>query len=409
MDQPRRVRQLTCILLLGSLTVACGKGPSSPGTISADSAGVEIVTNTRPAWAEDEPGWAVAQVPSLIIESDQGDGLILHQISSLARLASGGLAVVSGGSQQIFVFGADGALESVMGGAGGGPDEFRGLATVVGMADDSMAAYDAGPRRVVVFDPDGTRSREIRLETDEATRAGSSLLGLSTGDFIMAQFGFIPPGAEIGAHRTPALSHRFSPDGDLLASYGPFPGYTNFVSANGMGNVPFGAGLSLGVHRDHLVVGTGETEEARYFGPAGTLARIVRWTGPDRTLTQGRIEEFLGFAESQAPEAARGRVRDLFAEIPYPERFPPYEDLIVSTDGYLWIGEYLGPEQMMPETRSPGQTWQIFDPDGAWLGAVKTPEGLDVLLIEEAEVIGVYLDELGVESVRAYNLVKDGS
>jgi hypothetical protein len=225
----------------------------------------------------------------------------------------------------------------------------------------------------------------------------------------MVQFGFIPLGAEIGAYRTPALSYRLSPDGEILASYGPFPGHTYFVSANAQGAVPFGASLSVGVDGDHLVVGTGETEEVRFFGPSGTIARIVRWTGPDRTLAHGRIDEFIDFLESQAPEAARGQVRDLFGEIPYPEHFPPYEDLLVSTDGYLWVGGYLGPEQMMPETRSPGQTWQVFDPGGAWLGAVKTPEGLDVLLIEESEVIGVYLDELGVESVRAYDLVKDGS
>jgi hypothetical protein len=76
----------------------------------------------------------------------------------------------------------------------------------------------------------------------------------------------------------------------------------------------------------------------------------------------------------------------------------------VTTDGYLWVAEY---------TDAPikPRILHIFDPDGVYLGDLRIPEGLAysprALEIGPDYFLGVFMDELEVETVRSYGLVRD--
>jgi len=48
----------------------------------------------------------------------------------------------------------------------------------------------------------------------------------------------------------------------------------------------------------------------------------------------------------------------------------------------------------------------VFDPGGRWLGEMTLPEGFRVFEIGKDYALGVYRDELGIEHVRMYGLVK---
>lgn len=50
--------------------------------------------------------------------------------------------------------------------------------------------------------------------------------------------------------------------------------------------------------------------------------------------------------------------------------------------------------------------WSVFATDGSWLGTVATPPYFTISEIGSDYLLGVHRDELGVERVRRYRLVK---
>jgi hypothetical protein len=48
----------------------------------------------------------------------------------------------------------------------------------------------------------------------------------------------------------------------------------------------------------------------------------------------------------------------------------------------------------------------VFDPSGAWLGSVELPPRFFAFGISEEYVVGVWKDEMDVQRVRVYELVK---
>lgn len=87
----------------------------------------------------------------------------------------------------------------------------------------------------------------------------------------------------------------------------------------------------------------------------------------------------------------------LLREIPFPETFPPFADLVLDSEGYLWAQKYRGPGER--STR-----WMIVDPDGRWLGTVEGPDAFRLHRAGSDYLLGVHADELGVEQVRMYRL-----
>lgn len=49
----------------------------------------------------------------------------------------------------------------------------------------------------------------------------------------------------------------------------------------------------------------------------------------------------------------------------------------------------------------------VLDPEGRVVGSVLLPEGLEVLEIGEDYVLGMHTDELGIQRIRRYALLKD--
>ena len=72
---------------------------------------------------------------------------------------------------------------------------------------------------------------------------------------------------------------------------------------------------------------------------------------------------------------------------------------LVPPQGNLWVKEYSRPTDERPR-------WSVFDREGRWLGTVETPDGFRVQQIGPDWILGVEKDELEVEHVRMYPLVK---
>ena len=95
----------------------------------------------------------------------------------------------------------------------------------------------------------------------------------------------------------------------------------------------------------------------------------------------------------------RSEHQAFFAETPMPELLPPYSLLRVDSEGNLWVAGY----------RVPGEEnndWSVFDTRGRWLGDVGLPEGLSVLDIGGDYLLGGFTDDLDVEHLVLYELIK---
>lgn len=87
-------------------------------------------------------------------------------------------------------------------------------------------------------------------------------------------------------------------------------------------------------------------------------------------------------------------------DLDVPEQLPAVDDLTMDETGHLWGKRYRLP------WAAEAPVWDVFDPDGRWLGGVEMPEGLEPLQIGRDFVLGLTRDDLGTERVAIYALVR---
>ena len=79
---------------------------------------------------------------------------------------------------------------------------------------------------------------------------------------------------------------------------------------------------------------------------------------------------------------------------------PFFRNLQGDGEGGVWLSEFLpvqGPYNFPPR-------YQVFAADGTWRGPIQVPERFRVLDVRGGRVLGVRVDELGVESVAVFEL-----
>ena len=95
----------------------------------------------------------------------------------------------------------------------------------------------------------------------------------------------------------------------------------------------------------------------------------------------------------------RRMIRRRWEDIPLPSTLPAYETLHIDRTGHLWVERFEVPG-------APERTWSVFADDGAWLGDVKFPDRFSPLEIGDDYVLGRFGDELDVEHIQVWELVK---
>jgi hypothetical protein len=409
---------------------ACADRAAGPGAATVvDSAGVTIVTNV-PGSIEAAETWSLAEEPAVDIGSGVDPDVALFRVTAVVPLDRGRVAVATNSPPQVLVLEPDGTVGSTLGREGDGPGEFASIASVVRLgADppavaDSLGVWDDVRRRISVFTEDGRYVRDVDLSglapltpiaaPNVLVPAGwTYLLPSSAGSLVLFVVGLFGPGE--GVRRVEIPSYRVNGDGEELGRLGPFPGSETFMSSQtGMAPYPFGAETHGATSGDALVVGTAESPELRLYGPSGALERIVRWPDHDRTVGGRLLSDWNDFVDgwlTPMPATERATFRGILEHMGLPERFPAYDGLVTADTGETWVGAYAG-QLTMPATplnvRVPARRWLVFDGDGILAAGVDTPEGFEPHALREDRVWGVFKDELDVESVRAYEVVKVG-
>ncbi|HEU4631543.1 MAG TPA: hypothetical protein VFS08_17445 [Gemmatimonadaceae bacterium] len=392
------------------LMVACsGDGADArTAAVVRDSAGVQIVENAAAAWSEAEAP-RLADAPALVIGDASGEGAdALYRVAAVHRRPDGRLVVADGGSAQLRIYGADGALLHVAGGEGGGPGEFRRLTWLDVGADDSILAYDAGQRRFAVFDDTGAFVRVFApAATGDRPTIARPVALLRDGDVVATQstlLGDGPPTLDAPVRDTVAFV-RIGRDGAVRELAARVPGDERVIhmspGAVEIVTPPFAPRLVVAADGDRLYAARGDGYELAQYDTTGRLLRLVRVPGLERRVASEDVEAHIErvTAGTTDPAARQRRAAGLRA-LPVRERMPAVAQLVVDDAGRLWAMDFLAP-------RDSAATWRVFDAEGGYLGTVSMPRTFTVHEIADDRVLGVYRDENDVEQVRVYAL-EDG-
>ena len=397
----------TCLLGVVAVLAGCGGGGEAPAFLVRDSAGVRIVESFRPVW-EDGSGWWAGQEPTLRLGVVDGEAALQFDgVTGLARLGDGTLVVADGGSQEIRYFDSAGNPTAISGGPGEGPGEFTGLSGLGAVSGGSVWAYDFSLRRITWLSGAGEVEGLVSLGSQPPVL--NSVGPLSDGTFLLKQLWGatqVADATEAGLSRDPVAFVLFDALGALIDTLGVFPGREIYLfEENGRGVMstpPFARNSVGALWGEGVVVGTQDSFELVKHAPGGEATRVVRIPNWDLTLGPGELEGYIQARLGEVPPGRRPGLRQELEAMPTPDKKPAYGGILADEAGNLWVGEWT----IYPQIP---HRWTVLDLSGRWLGEMEMPGRFFPFAIGEDWVLGVETDDLDVEYVVLYPLLKDAA
>jgi len=385
------------------LSTACGlDGRTGSQAVVRDSAGIEIVENIAPTWAEGE-GWRLSDEPVLTIGVVEGpEEYELYDVVSALRLSTSEIAVACRASHEVRFYDSVGTYLRAVGREGGGPDEFKLIWNMWLLGSDSLALFDYHNTRITVLDLRGELGRTY-IPTHPAGESVTIPMGpFFDGSFLGASQRIRSEPMAVGVYRGTVMLVRWSSEGDLLDNQVFRPGWEQYYRPLGgrplEAQPPFGRKFGLVTLADGWYFGSMDTFEIEFLSPEGELLRIIRREYENRSVTPEIREEWLRLRRERWSRLP-GPALEWRLTMPFPETMPAYEqDWVADEDGNLWVPEYKLPAEQ--------PSWAVFDPEGRFLGVVETPVSGRITHIGPDFVLGVWTGEMDTEQVRMYQLVK---
>jgi len=390
-----------CLLFAGLFSACSGEGFRTSVT-EADSAGITIVESASPRWGKTE-AWSVDPEPFLDLStSGTGEPHWFYRVSDATRLPDGSIAVAENNSDEIRFFSSEGAFLKAVGQEGEGPGEFRWPSSVDRYRGDSLVVFDPQLGRATVLNPQWEVSRIIPMRLSGAQL--SHLHPLDHTDFIARASLLYVPEERDGFHRKPEALIRLSAAGGVIDTVAILAGYEDFQwQSGGISAVSlFVRNSYSAVHRGRIYLGDADEMEIKVYSALGQVERIIRVPTFDLTLSAQEIR-----AEREArlglnPSAMN---RDLLSAMPDPETRPAYSELVIDSEGFIWVEESQG--RTLKFLGGQPSRWTVFSPEGEWLGGVQLPSRFFVFEIGSDYVLGRRYDEQDVEHVELLRLTRE--
>ena len=382
------------------IVAGCGESGSPVTSTTTDSAGITIVESADPIWGT-EGGWHLSPEPTVTIGILVGpEEYLLDRVTSGVRLADGTIVIANVLSLELRFYDSTGSYLFTRGGDGAGPGEFRSMGGIW-HAGDSLFVYDFGLGRVSVFSTSGEFCRVFTVN-----RATDGALAMPHGVFSNGQLLVLRTSLDselgTGFFRNSLLYLRYTMDGELIDTIGRFLDGERYMGKSGdmvySTSAPFGRQSYIVPAGERLYYGSSDSYEIEVRSRDGTLEQLVRRPIQNPPVTPEEVEEFETRQRERLP-TMRPMWRELQKQMTLPETKPAYGRFLVDANGNLWVGDYS--DEWLDEG-----TWNVFDPEGRWLGPVETPVGGRIFQIGNDFVLGMWRDDLEVERVMAYELVK---
>ena len=404
----RTPRLHTNALLTIVLTVSSGCSPRdapAPTGSQSDSAGVTIYENSAAEWSE-ATAWTLSSEPILTIGAfDGAEEYLLFDVMGVRRLSNGNIVITNRGTHELRFYDPDGTHLRSVGREGDGPGEFRSLGRPWPLGSDSITVWDSGNRRLTVFDNDGELGRSFRLDPFPEAWLPLGPRGILAGNSLLVAATGMPPE---GLGRGTTSYVRYSLEGAHLTTLVGRPANeTNFEVTERsqlIGAVPYARIASVAVLGNRWYYGSGDSWEIEAYSADGALTHLFRRAEPNRPVTQEVIDEYRDPLLNLNPEQqamlaqmARSGVSVPTTDV-FPETLPAYESFIASDDGDLWVENYTSISEQ--------PSWAVFREDGRYLGVVEPPMGAQPAHIGEDFVLVIWEDDLEVQQVQMYELIK---
>jgi hypothetical protein len=394
------------LIALSLVAVGCQSEGEYSGAVVRDSAGVQIVENRSYEWPAGH-GWHLASQPALDIGAVDGDpDYQLFQVVGALRLSNGRIAIANSGTGELRFYDSSGEFMSKTGRRGGGPGEFQGLRWMGSLSADSLMTFDWRNRRISIFDPAGNFVRSITLDAlAPAPPSHTHVDQFGYGSLIIgAQRLFASTVVQSGVYDDTIFHLSFDLKSATHDTIGRHPGAQSYILVHDEGlellPIPFGRSPQTAAYGSGFFFGRGDSYAVGFYSSDGTLRRSIRKLQPNQSVTAEDQERYIeGSLEGIDDEGERRIVENLLADVPFPETMPAYGALRLDSEGYLWVEEFRRPGDNQPR-------WTLFDPEGRMLGQVETSPRFTIHQIGPDFVLGSWRDEIDVEHVRLYELIK---
>jgi hypothetical protein len=335
------------------------------------------------------PLWTVDLQPQIILGGDEGSAP-LYRVTGVARVAEG-YFVVNAGAHELRVYNERGELIQRAGHAGSGPGEFRSPRLVGRLAADSLVIFDKPLDRTSIvcsgvqicdsWKSPASLGSVIGVRDDrvlfERIAANAMREGVShdVHTFAIAKRGAPDPQFTVDLHGVSRMAMRVS--GPLVSMPVPFtqPAHAALVSSG-------------------LILVDGPTGKIRSSTLAGSDSITIALAAPPVDPAQ-----FRQAIDNLITEASPGRqpmLRSFYDAMSPPQNRSAVRGLLVDRVGLIWLN--------VDVTEPDDPQWLIVDSAGEIQALVRTPPALVIQEVGEDYVLGVWRDDLDVESVRVYRL-----
>jgi len=425
-------------LLLLPLIAACAAGADArrdAWVAEYDTVGDTLVVRTV-AGGEWGPVELVSEVSIGELESDREEYLI-GRISGLVVDTAGNIYAYDGQVPALRKYGPDGRFIMTLGREGGGPGEYKNSdGGLLVMRDGRILLRDPGNARFTIYNPDGTLAEEwlgrggFFTSTPPFGDAAGYVYNPVIEDWPEGQR---PASGDLwrwrmvryDAHGTP-LDTLDLPAYDFTRQVIIAEHVTKNGSSRSMNNVPFAPAFTWTMSPlGGFIAGVGDHYAIDWYRTDGAVLRIERVVEP---VPVSAAEK------SNAEERATANMRQTdpswrWNGPPIPDHKPAFSGIFAGMEGRIWVrrpapGEPI-PEDEIEEPRPrpdgtafPPQrfrepiVYDVFEPDGRYLGQVRAPAGFTVYPqpVASGDLLwGIVQDELGVSTIRRFRITPVGT
>ena len=397
--------RIGCVLFFGTLLSACAGGESDTGNVERIVRGDTVIVRTLGGGVWDSAATLVEEIRIGSIEGREEE--LFGMISEVAPDGQGGAYVFDGRAPALRHFDASGHFTGTFGGDGAGPGEYRDAALGLHVLKDGRVLLD-DPRnaRINVYAPDGTSVDNWPVASGLFT---SNVMVVDTAGEMYLKILLSRP--EPNKPWPIGLLH-LDAQGQLVDTIPPpriagDPGAVEGV----FGVVRVWEMSPLG----YIVVGVNDRYSFELRKPDGSVVRIERASEPV-ALT----DEEHGEWEARNEWTRRTQGQYMTAEIPpVPHVKPAYRGFDIGEDGQIWVRLYVPAEKVdlgAPPEPPPGTlpppplSWRepvvydVFDPDGTYLGKVRMPARASLAAHRGTEVWATVRGELDEQYLVRYRL-----
>lgn len=398
---------LTVLPLLA--TCADGRGPEWAGTVT-DSAGIIVVANPAEGlWGTDDV-WAV--VEELSIGSLEGEAAYqFGQIIGVDVDGDGNLYIADAQAQHVRVFDASGAHLRTLGSPGSGPGELGVAMNGVFVVGDEVVVPDLGNARITRFTRDGDLSGSERLDIAQGVPLRWDI---ASGGRIVVQRRNVDPTDTTSGPRGDAIV-TLGGESETPDTLAVLPPGESLQIRGGQAQVRFFNPEPIWDADPDGRLLTAKNNAMRFevWRPDGTLQRVITLPYTPKEVTERDKQVFLDAVGDAARQqgAPPEAVQAFLQQATFADNYPAFVSLALGPAGSVWVQRFMSGDELAGDEVTfniqdlGSSTWDVFDAEGRYMGAVTFPGKYQPIRAMGDRFYGIARDELDVQSLKVYRVI----